>query len=418
MLAIYRAVAAAERSVYIADWFLSPDLELVRGADQAPLAALARRTGGSVILKDLLASLAGRVDVRVLLWGGSLLFHPTVFQVRATQRALQRASPHIKCANERVAFVGGIDLTDLEADRWDLPGHPLRARVNWHDVQLRLEGPAVADLVRNYRQRWPGEWAGEEALAPPALAGANGAETVQVLRTIPAGHYAAVPRGEYSYFEAYCRAIHSAARFLYIEDQYLWSPELVAVLEEAIQRRRPGPFRVVVVLPGHPNVGKLDTDLHVRRLVAADAGRGVFRPYTLYTSGTLPGQRALCYQPVYVHSKVLVADDTWSIVGSANLNGRSMAGDTELGVLVHGCATARRLRLGLWSEHLARPEEAVAAEGPIRFLDEVWHPAALAQQERLRQRRGPLDAHVLPYRYGRAVGDLPVGEAEAMVLDR
>jgi len=43
----------------------------------------------------------------------------------------------------RVAFVGGMDLTTFMGDRFDSSKHPLRAGINWHDVQLKLEGEAV-----------------------------------------------------------------------------------------------------------------------------------------------------------------------------------------------------------------------------------------------------------------------------------
>ena len=69
-----------------------------------------------------------------------------------------------------IAFVGGIDLTDLGGDRCDTPAHPARGRLGWHDVASRLRGPAVADVAAPPRaalgRRSPGS-----ALEPAGRAG-------------------------------------------------------------------------------------------------------------------------------------------------------------------------------------------------------------------------------------------------------
>ena len=43
--------------------------------------------------------------------------------------------------DDELAFVGGIDMTDLAGDRFDLSAHPARRRLGWHDVGTRLRGP-------------------------------------------------------------------------------------------------------------------------------------------------------------------------------------------------------------------------------------------------------------------------------------
>ena len=56
--------------------------------------------------------------------------------------------------DDRVAFVGGIDLTAESGDRFDSSEHHARAAVGWHDVSTRIEGPAVADVSAHFRMRW------------------------------------------------------------------------------------------------------------------------------------------------------------------------------------------------------------------------------------------------------------------------
>src|SRR5215831_5314919 len=84
--------------------------------------------------------------------------------------SITRSSPYIKkmaVVDGTHAFVGGIDmLIELNGDydRWDTHFHhfssPLRRNEedrtphNWHDAHSIIEGPAVADVERNFRQRW------------------------------------------------------------------------------------------------------------------------------------------------------------------------------------------------------------------------------------------------------------------------
>ena len=70
--------------------------------------------------------------------------------------------------DDRVAFVGGIDLTAENGDRFDSSDHRARAAVGWHDVSTRIEGPAVADVSAHFRMRWR-EVTGE-TLRPPDAA--------------------------------------------------------------------------------------------------------------------------------------------------------------------------------------------------------------------------------------------------------
>ena len=56
------------------------------------------------------------------------------------------------------------------------------------------------------------------------------------MRTIPEGIYDEnLPRGDFSVLETYGRAIRSAERFVYIENQFLWSPEIVELLAEKLR---------------------------------------------------------------------------------------------------------------------------------------------------------------------------------------
>jgi phosphatidylserine/phosphatidylglycerophosphate/cardiolipin synthase-like enzyme len=57
------------------------------------------------------------------------------------------------------------------------------------------------------------------------------------------------------------------------------------------------------------------------------------------------------YREVYIHSKLLLADDGFLTLGSANLNQRSMAVDSEINIATDDPAHARDLRRRVWMQH-------------------------------------------------------------------
>lgn len=381
LVAIAEALAGARSHVHIAGWHLTPDFGLTRD-DEA------------LRLRDLLADLAKRIDVRVLLWAGAPLpvFTPSRAEVRQVRDELLRGT-RVKCvldANERpmhchheklvlidgkVAFVGGIDLTSLGGDRFDSSAHPMRSHLGWHDVATRTRGPVVADVEEHFASRWR-EACGEHLdAAPPAAAG--GGQTLQIVRTLPEKIYDFAPRGDFRILEAYTRALRSAREFVYLESQFLWSPQIVDILADKLRRPPSEDFRVVVLLPAKPNNGADTTrgQLGVLADADADAGAKRFLATTISTrSGALAG-------PLYVHAKVGIVDDAWLTIGSANLNDHSLFNDSEMNIVSCDPMLARDTRLRLWSEHLERPIGELAAS-PTQVIDELWRPIATEQLER------------------------------------
>ena len=127
---------------------LAPDFALVRDGDP-------------IVLRNILSDLAERVEVRMLAWAGAPLplFRPSREEMRSIrERFVDRTAIRFEldsherplhCHHEktividdRIAFVGGIDLTSESGDRYDTSEHPPRVTVGWHDACARLEGPA------------------------------------------------------------------------------------------------------------------------------------------------------------------------------------------------------------------------------------------------------------------------------------
>jgi phosphatidylserine/phosphatidylglycerophosphate/cardiolipin synthase-like enzyme len=287
-----------------------------------------------------------------------------------------------------IAFLGGIDLChgrrDDASHGGDPQPQPMAAvygpRPPWHDVQLAISGPAVGDVESVFRERWenpqalsrsPLRWLADRVRHdnPPSTPlppqdpdpEPAGPHPVQLLRTYPRrmGGYPFAPQGERSVARGYTKAVHQARHLIYIEDQYLWSPEVAATLAVALQRNPK--LHLVAVLPLFP-----DQDGRISKppnLVARDAAIATLR-------AAAPGRVAFYGLenpegvPVYVHAKVCIIDDQWASVGSDNFNRRSWTHDSELTAAVYHPGYSRELRLDLAREHLDR-------EGP---LDDLHDP--------------------------------------------
>ena len=457
MLKMCCAFLSAKRSIHITAWGLSPDLLLVRGKhkragddgspEQEELLAWLRTQGLSaddlrywqsdeeLSVANVLACAVKRgIDVRVLLWDTYTL--PFQHSPGKVQEALKPLGilcllddSHMGLLNhpieahhqksiiidERQAFVGGIDMmknNDGDYDRWDTKGHPYatpwrmgkddKMPHSWHDVHMLFDGPAVADVERNFRQRWNAVirlHQDDEAFLLAETADAfptQGSESpirIQVTRTIPKGIYDFAPEeGITTILESYQRLFARAKRSIYIENQYFWRRTFMGIenpslgvpnaeMEALLQALADALARGVVVtllLPDNPNVGRNFTDdglKYLWELAPGAVAAGALQAYTLGSS-LLQVDRAL-YRPIYVHGKVTIIDDLWVTVGSANLNNRGMRDDSELNVSIMQSDIAQALRVVLMAEHLGLCSEdtlfrIIEAAGQADFAS--WEP--------------------------------------------
>ncbi len=205
--------------------------------------------------------------------------------------------------------------------------HPVRTSTGWHDVATRLTGPVVTDVAAHFRSRWNEVTA--QHIPPPVPQPKTGSVELQMLRTIPDATYRFAPRGEFSILDAYLRALGSAQEFVYLENQFLWSTEIVDVLVNKLRRPPSADFRIVLVLPTRPSSGADTTRGQLGRLLEADDGQRLL-------PATVRSHEAGTHGPIYVHAKVGIVDDRWLTIGSANLNEHSLFNDTEVNVLSSG----------------------------------------------------------------------------------
>ncbi len=292
-------------------------------------------------------------------------------------------------AKNSVAYVGGIDLS---LERWDTPEHNSDNRRQkekldgWHDVHCEVYGPAVRQIWFNFKQRW-----NDYKRRPPIIRGkikgafiegdaSHGNHNVQLLRTLACRRtYSFASKGEQTIKNAYIKAIKNAEHYIYIEDQYLWPCEIVDALGLAVNNKKN--LKVIIMLARDFDLGATLAAVHEEmRACAINSIKGKSKDKVFLYYLEQSGQKG--NNAVFVHSKIMIVDDCYAAIGSANINNRSSTADSELqlgvvdgttaeskmdGAVVEVCEFAKKLRTKLWGEHLGMSETDL--EDPIAALD-------------------------------------------------
>lgn len=301
------------------------------------------------------------------------------------------ASHHQKLVviDDAVAFCGGIDLTGR---RWDTCDHsPNNAQrvlhgtpyPPFHDLTMAVDGDAAKALGDLVRERW--QRATGEVLAPPHVRSdlwPDGLEPsarrdlrVAVSRSAPEHNG---QTGVREIEQLYLDMILAARRSIYIESQYFTADKVGAAL--AARLAEPDGPEIIVVLRqlSHGWLEELTMETLRTRLIeklrAADR-HGRLRVFYPYIAGLKEGT---C---IDVHAKIMIVDDDFVRIGSANLANRSMGLDTEcdLTIEARGRVDIRHaieaLRCELLGEHLGfelhQVREAVRERRSVREAIEV-----------------------------------------------
>lgn len=296
----------------------------------------------------------------------------------------------------RVAFCGGIDLA---AGRWSTRKHEER-RI-WHDVHVRIRGPAVRRIQQNFVKRWRAESADspdlgvieEVAKGPERLrllrwekekdldlelhdvAGVRpGNLPVQVIRSIH--HDTDADREDHSYLESYARAIINARQYIYIENQYFNCEFLTQLIIERLKTTRS--LHVIILLPTEVEKSPLYKLLdggQMARINQVDPLR------VAILSRYVPG-RGDDLLGLFVHAKVMIVDDIYASIGSANFTDRSLESrDEELGIawMDKPGGSVSRFRKELWREHLNLEASDPVLDKPTgKELFDLWRERLLA----------------------------------------
>ncbi|XP_033107848.1 phospholipase D1-like [Anneissia japonica] len=256
-------------------------------------------------------------------------------------------------------------------------------RMPWHDIAGSVTGKLAADVSRHFIQRWNASKLEKVKqkdaymlLVPKSISQIKVKEhnkqqrtncKCQLLRSI--GSWSCgMKYTEDSIQRAYVHAIQTAEHYIYIENQFFISliddtevtNQIASALYQRIVKayREKATFRVYVVLPLLPAFqGEVGEDegrsihaiLHWEyksickgecSLIERLKKEGIVNPqnyisfYGLRNHGNLNG--TIVTELVYIHSKLMIVDDRLVILGSANINDRSLLGnrDSELAIIV------------------------------------------------------------------------------------
>lgn len=315
-------------------------------------------------------------------------------------------------------------------------------RMPWHDVQCMIQGHAALDLSRHFIQKWnfikseksmhrsevpfliPCDSRYEEenedlSMFSDEYKDAHYPCSVQGIRSGSSWSIGAlIP--EISVMTAYIEMISESKHFIYIENQYLISkctddPSIItknmvfkAILDRIILAyQKKEKFRVIAITPLLPafeseiyftQAVTLRMILHAQLTSIQRGPSSLFEQlkqkcpdinpedyisfFSLRTMEKLKDNYVT--EQIYIHSKLMIVDDCKAIIGSANINDRSMLGDRDCevnvvieddtrisskmnGVDVLVGPKIQELRIKLLQEHL----NMIHKDGASCFIDEI-----------------------------------------------
>ncbi|KAF2634373.1 phospholipase D1 [Massarina eburnea CBS 473.64] len=283
-------------------------------------------------------------------------------------------------SNPRVQDFFGLDKPYEEMyDRSKVP------RMPWHDIAMQIVGQPSRDLTRHFVQRWNYLLRQRKPsrptpflLPPPDFdpadieaLGLDGTCEVQILRSASSWSLGTPNKTEHSIMNAYVQMIATSEHFVYIENQfYISSCEVMGTrienrisdaLVDRIKRahKNQEDWRACVIIPLMPgfqntvdqqegssvrlimscqyrSICRGESSIFGRLRAAGIEPEDYVQFYALRAWGEIGPDKSLVTEQLYIHAKCMVVDDRVAIIGSANINERSMLGnrDSEVAAVV------------------------------------------------------------------------------------
>ncbi|RDL37576.1 Phospholipase-like protein D1 [Venustampulla echinocandica] len=307
-------------------------------------------------------------------------------------------------------------------------------RMPWHDISMQVVGQPARDLTRHFVQRWNYVLRGRKPtrptpfLLPPPdyntadleALGLSGTCEVQILRSA-ADWSMGLTETEHSIMNAYCKMIEESEHFVYMENQFFitscetMNVKIINKIGDAIVERAVRAFRnneswrcviLIPLMPGFQNTVDEPEGTSVRLIMQCQfrsicRGEGsIFgrlrsqgiepedfvQFYSLRSWGRIGPKKTLVTEQLYIHAKVIIVDDRTALIGSANINERSMLGsrDSECAAVVRDTDMiwstmdgepylvgrfAHTLRMRLMREHLGLDVDEVMEDERRAELD-------------------------------------------------
>jgi phospholipase D1/2 len=363
---------------------------------------------------------------------------PTGFETSETPKDADHCQlwPGKDYSNPRVQ-----DFYDLDKPYEEMYDRNVVPRMPWHDISMHVVGQPARDLTRHFVQRWNYILRQRKPtrptpflLPPPDFnpadleaLGLDGTCEVQILRSSSTWSTGTPDITEHSIMNAYVKLIHESEHFVYIENQFFISTcdidgkrieNLIgdALVERIVRAaRNDEAWRAVILvplMPGFQNTVDSEGGTSVRLIMQCQyrsicrgetsifgrlRAQGIepedyIQFFSLRAWGTLGPQKQLVTEQLYIHAKCMIVDDRAVIIGSANINERSMLGSRD-----SECAAIVRDTDMLWSTMNDKPYLVGRFPHTLRMrlmrehlgidVDELLEQD-IATEAELRQRRG------------------------------
>ncbi len=309
--AMLHAIQKARRSIHLTSYIFDRDSAGLRFAD-ALVAAVARGVDVRVIIDAVGARYSFPSIVRLLRRRGVRVvrFNPTFFPPWRWKYANLRCHRKLLIVDGSLGFTGGINIREGHLIL-EQPSHPAR------DLHFRLEGPVVADLQRAFAE----DWSFTTRERPLDV------EWFPPLHACGSVHARGITDGPDVDLNALRWTVLGALacareRVRIVTPYFLPEGDMLSLIRTTVMRG----VRVEFVLPSKLNL----------RLVqwAAES----FHSEVLEAGATLTLTRG-----PFDHSKVILVDDTWALIGSTNLDPRSLRLNFEFNVECYDPALVRTL---------------------------------------------------------------------------
>ena len=227
------------------------------------------------------------------------------------------------------AFLGGLNVGDEYAGFGD-------SLHSWRDVGIRLDGPAAAELRTLYRETWRQEeadavpWAADEPADPRVTGDAD----VMVVNGTPRRTRSVIGRS----FRLAMAVAHYNIRIM--TPYFVPGPRVVRALLRALRHG----VRVQMILPSISDVPLVKRASRVYLAPLLQAGAELYE-----RQGTI------------LHAKVMLIDDRWVTLGSANLDLRSFHRNHEINVVIDSREFGAQVRR-MFADDLAQSRRIDAVE--------------------------------------------------------
>jgi cardiolipin synthase len=320
--AMFRAMHAAKNHINL-EYYIIEDIEN-DGERLGDLLVAKRREGVTInLIYDSLGSIGTPREFfdRLRDAGISVVEFNPINPLKAKNGYSLNDRDHRKIlvVDGKLAIIGGVNLYSGYQNRRlsKLTGSDAGSPDYWHDTDLQIEGPAVAEIQRLFFDHWAaqkGQPLDRNNYFPTDFP--PGTETLRILGS---DHEDLLPR----YYATLISAFRDAEKNIFLTAAYFVpTDQELEALEEAAQRG----VDVRLLLPSKSDS---DSALNVGRSHYSDLLEAGIKIYEI--------------QGQMLHSKTVTIDGVWSIIGSSNFDHRSVLFNDEIDAVILGRNTAAQL---------------------------------------------------------------------------